>query len=515
MEEKVVLLGLDGVPFELVSDLASRGYLPNLRRVLEEGASGILRSTIPPLSPIAWSSIMTGLNPGKHGVFGFVDRYMRPLSSRKIRGRAIWDLVSLARGKAICLNVPLTYPPYPLNGIIVSGAPCPKDKVVSSPPEVANELKEQFSYRLDIRLLSEEYQGLKEEDFLEQAKEVMELRAEALLYLAEKSKWDILCAVFTTMDRIQHVFFGRAFEDSPFFEPRARDILIHYYSLLDALIGKLMSEFLSEAIIVFSSDHGFEPLYKYVGLQNILEAFLTRKRSLRVFYTLLMRLIDKLGLIDPAKRLLRKSRIAGGARRALGGGFECGMGFIYISNPSFRKALDELVRYLQTVIDPEEGRRIIKKVYRREELYHGPFLKDAPDLLLVPELGYELRVIMPGGLKRVRPVMGMTFKTGTHMSSMARRGFFAIIGDGIAEGLRIEADVYDIVPTVLHILGLPIPSDVDGKVLMDVFKEGSELAKRPIKKVSLRARRIALRAHDIKRRLKRLGSTGGRNNEHR
>ena len=501
--EKVAIIGLDGVPFDLLDQLAREGKVPNIGRAVRKGAFGVLRSTIPPLSPLAWTSIMTGLNPGKHGIFGFLDKHMRPYSSRNLMGRAVWDIASIARRKSICLNVPFTYPPYPTRGIIVSGPPCPRDKISAYPPELGHDLSE-LSYRLDIRGLGEDYTGLKEHDFMAQAEEVTERRAEALLSIIEGASWDLLCAVFTTPDRVQHVFFGRAFKESPFYEPGAREKLVKYFKHLDDVIGKLLRELSSEAIVILSSDHGFEPLHTYVGLQNVLEAFLARDRTFRKMTSTSMKLAGYLGLIGPIKRALRKLGLAGAVRERLGGGFLCGMGIIYITSPSLASRMEDIIAYLRSLVDSSTGLRIIRHVFKGEELYHGPFLEEAPELVLVPETGYELRAMGEEWLEKVRPEKGVTYKSGTHMSHAALRGFISIIGEEVKEGLRLEADVCDITPTALHILGLPVPIEIDGRVLTEVFEEESGLARRKVRRISMGLRRRVLKkAQALRPRLPR------------
>ncbi len=508
---RVAIIGLDGVPFDLVASLAQEGHLPNLRRVLEEGVSGVLWSTVPSISPVAWTSMATGLNPGKHGVFGFVDRRFRPHSSRDLRGKAIWDLASSAGKTVICLNVPFTYPPYPLRGLMVSGPPSPRGQVNAYPGELVRRL-EDIGYRPDVELPGEEYEGLREDDFVRQAEEITRARGEALLMLMEDVDWDLLYAVFTTPDRVQHVFFGRATRGSPFYDPRGRRTLIRYYGLLDEVVGKVVAALPSDAVVMLVSDHGFEPLYKYVGLHNLLSDFLAARNPLRKLYEVPVKLVGRAGLMSLAKRALRKLGIAGEARRKLSGGFECGMGYIYLTGERPEGELEELVRFLCSVVDEERGLRVFEHVYRREELYHGPFLKEAPDLILVPETGYEPKAILPEKFVEVRPVEGMTCKTGTHMGPGARRGFFAMAGDGVAEGLRLDASVYDVAPTALHILGLPVPEEVDGDVLSRAFEEGSELARRPVRwlkrglrgELALRARR----ARELLRRKRALGRAG-------
>ncbi len=540
-ERKLMVIGLDGAPYDLLASLAGDGTLPNFRRLFEGGVHGPLRSTIPPLSPLAWSSIMTGLNPGKHGVFAFLDRSGRPYSSRDIMGRTIWDFCSASRRYVICLNIPfVTNPPYPVRGVMVPGFLGPAKNMRTHPPEMARELRDAVGYETEI-YTGIDYMGLEESEFVREAVRITRARAEAIFYLTDKFRWDLACAVFTTLDRVQHVFFGRAIRGSPLYDRRAHDVLVGYYKLLDRLVGRIIAEFSSEATLIFLSDHGFEPCYKYVGLWEIVKHFSAGGQPLRlsqrrgsVLARLLSRrdiftvaravgtlLIDRTGLVGKlgVKSLVNKAvmqaGLMSGIRKSMDG-IECGaetVGFIYVRESPSNALLDELTKYLYAVTDGETGRPVIGRVYRREEIYHGPFLKRAPDIVVIPETGYKIKLSTPGGIEKVRPVKGVTCRTGTHASLEALKGFFAIMGDGIKEGSELDISAYDIAPTALHILGLPVPDEVDGRVLTEAFEEGSELARRPVlrRRMGLRGR-IAVRARRLRATMMRRGrrERGGR-----
>ena len=476
--------------------------MPNLSKIMKRGVYGHLISTVPPISPVAWTSISTGLNPGKHGIFGFLDRHYRPHSSLKLRKKAIWDIISIYGKKSLCLNVPLTYPPYPLReGIMVAGPPSPKEMAYSYPAAVAEELEENVDYKVDVEGLREDYTGMREDEFLRRAGEVTLARAEALLYLMDKMRWDLIFTVFTTPDRVLHVFFGRTVEDSPFYDPRARRSLAKYFKLLDDAIGKVLSALPSDAVVFFVSDHGFEPLFKYVGLLNLIETFSVKHGASSLAKVVVRKLLARSGLSTTVKRWIARLGMTKFAKQRLGGGLECGMGYIYVSDALPREELGALIDLLSSVIDTETGAKVIERIFRRDELYHGPFVKEAPDLVLVPSRGYELRSVLDDVFKEVKLDRGMICKTGTHAGFVAKRGFFAIEGEGVKKGIELRATVYDVAPTALYILGLPVPSYMDGRVLSEVFEE-EKLPLRITRTSGLREQ-VSIKAKRIRSRLLR------------
>ena len=492
---RVAVIGLDGAPYEFISSIIDEGGLGNFRKLVRHGVSGVLRSIIPPVSPVAWASISTGLNPGKHGVFGFVDRAQRPYSSRNIMGLALWDLLALAKKRSLCINVPFTYPPYRVRGAMVSGPPCPKDEPSTYPPGLEDELEE-LGYRIDVRLPYGGYRGVREAVFFKDCLSVTEARAEAVLRLAEEFKWDLLFVVFTTLDRVQHVFFGRAIRESPFYDRRGREALIDYYRALDSILGKLLSELGDDTVFFFVSDHGFELLRRFVGLDNLISDFLARKELKRLLYNLAVRAARRLRMTDIIKKALSKAGLPSSTHGEAGrSDIQPGLGSIYFDGPE--RELRELIGFLMAVED-EEGMRVFERFYLKDELYWGPELHKAPDLVLVPRAGYEIKSRLADRFEDVRPVKGVIYKTGTHMSLRALDGFLAIYGPGVREGSRVDACLYDIAPTVLHVLGLPVVEDMDGEVLIRAFEEGSEPARRPVRKARLRIRRPARRARMLR-----------------
>ncbi|MHA2408399.1 MAG: alkaline phosphatase family protein, partial [Candidatus Ranarchaeia archaeon] len=269
-ETRVMMLLLDGAPFNAFFSLAKNGILPNLQKLMKKGCFNLLNSTIPPTSPVAIPSLLTGMNPGKHGRFGWgyiqngIYKPTPPLQN--LGGNTLWDAVGVANKKVILFNVPLTYPPIKVNGILISGPPTPRNKAYSYPPEIISTLKAKIGqYYVDMNIKGNDFQGDSEDAFIEKAYLVTRTRAQTMQYLMNNYDWTLFVGVFTTIDRLQHVFYGYFDEESPIFNIEKKKILIQYYQEIDQILGKIISSLDENTILFIVSDHGFEYLSTRVG----------------------------------------------------------------------------------------------------------------------------------------------------------------------------------------------------------------------------------------------------------
>jgi len=524
---KVIFIVLDGAPFDVFYSLAQKGVLPNMQKLMKKGCFNLLNSTIPPTSPVAIPSLLTGRNPGKHGMFGFgykENGIFRPYTSKSFVGETIYDILAFANKKVILLNVPWTFPPFKVNGIMISGPPSPGNRAESYPPEIIRILRSKIGeYYVDLNIKALDYMGFDEEAFIKEAYLVTKRRAEAFYYLMNNYEWDLFLAVFTTLDRMQHVFFGYLDEESPFFNAEKRKILIDYYKKIDNILGKTISLLNEDTFLVVASDHGFEYLSKYVGLNNILaEAGFIEERSKFNVFTIerIMSFLHRIGLKYVTRMLSERTqnivRASFPARTdysrskcyALSGGaFVINRNHIATEQAVevFKKRLTDILYAME-----DDSDRVVEKVYERSEIYHGNRVGDAPDLIIVPRKGYELRAWAKETLEPVKIVENRTVKTGTHISFASRKGIFIISGPNINEGLRIMANIVDIAPTILHILGVPVSPSMDGKVLRQIFKPKSRFKTQRVKlqevpKREKEYRQLEYHEEDIKERLRKLG----------
>src|SRR6185295_14857801 len=248
MSNKLLVIGLDGASFDVLDRLIEKHYLPNIASLIEGGARGNLETTFPPITAVAWSSFMTGKNPGKHGIFEFVRRDQH--SKRELavnasfrQGRAIWDLLGDAGKRVIVHNFPCTYPPRPVNGLLIADFMTPKGRRdFTSPTSLLEEIESQFgSYRLH---LAQTYSEGNVGAVLDELFDELEYKAKVTEYLMIRYDWDAFFQYFWGTDRIQHELWHIIDEEHPRHnkdEAREyRDRVYQYFRRVDEILGRLI-----------------------------------------------------------------------------------------------------------------------------------------------------------------------------------------------------------------------------------------------------------------------------------
>lgn len=279
--QKVLVIGLDGMTFDLLNPLLAHGTMPFLGSLLQEGHSGTLWSTTPPISATAWSTFIAGTNPGQHGILQFVT--LRPgeiaageqpaqelfpggvslLNADSIRGKTLWDLLTAAGKRQVVINVPMTYPARPLNGCMVTGMMTPPSaQVFTDPPELSARLRE-AQYEIDLSVSEKEF-DFDPHHLVDRLRELLRKRQDTALQLMGEESWDLFMVVFTTTDRLQHRFWkyvvpGGLEYDSPQ-AVQLRPELLGYFEELDEALTRLVQSAGPETTVVILSDHGFGPV---------------------------------------------------------------------------------------------------------------------------------------------------------------------------------------------------------------------------------------------------------------
>ncbi len=492
---RVIVIGMDGATWDLLGPWMKEGMMPNLAWLVREGASGGLMSTPNPSSAPAWSSFMTGKNPGKHGVFSFTSRASDGtqgwVSSRAIKARKLWHYLG-EHGRKVCtINVPLSYPPEEVNGFMMCdfltppGAP-----TVSYPADFyATLVREIGAYliqpRDDLNPGGEYFKSLKE---------ATKNRHDALCYMLDNHDLDFLMLVFEAPDRIQHKAFKCLDPKEPEYNlpysPFLREKAMECFAIIDNALGSVVKRLRENDCLFIVSDHGFGALKGWFLADNWLSDIGLLKFS-RVTLAA-EKLARRFGLVksEPAEAIefLRvKARQHNAIRwqdslaftghiseRALHINRRAGNGRSPLKGSDYETVLDFLRKEILEVKDPS-GAKAVAEAVRPAEIYHGPYVSEAPDLIV--------NMRDPG----VRMKRGI---------SVRNRGYFQLEnspqGDHLPEGILVAwgknvcpgsqingASIMDMAPTILHTMGLPVPEDMDGQVLAGLYDSGF-LARNPV-----------------------------------
>ncbi|TKJ28414.1 MAG: hypothetical protein CEE40_11765 [Chloroflexi bacterium B3_Chlor] len=507
MKRQVIVIGLDGATFDIIDPLVDEGHLPTIADLVSRGTKGRLSSTIPYATMPAWPSFMTGKNPGKHGVFDFfsIAGGRRHLStSQDIRAKTLWEILSGAGKRSIVMNVPGTYPPARINGVVVSGMLTPADAEFASPPDVKGFLDQATDgYRINSR------SHLSGRKLVDDVLEVTEKQKRGFVALLRREDWDCAMVMFRATDVIPHHFWQK------------QNLIRECYHYIDAFVGEIVSAFPYAAIFLIS-DHGlqaqpsdfhinkwliddgymsikighasqvsrWEEIGGLEGRAQLAESHLRPSNAFRVLLRMgftgrSLRKVMPRAWWNALKRSVPRSikdHIPATDDAAYDVDWDHTLASAYQLYTRESKAIKivnldqrsregvcaELVEKLGSLRDPQTGGPIVRRAYRREELYEGPYVDQAPDIILDLHDGYNLT----NAFFADDYVTSRDEVRGCHH----REGIFLACGDDIerGKGLGYHPSLLDVMPTVLHYLESPVPDDCDGRVLKEILESGSE-----------------------------------------
>jgi len=505
---KILIIGLDGATFDIIIPLVRDGRLPNIGRLMEHGCWGELRSTIPPVTPPAWASFLTGKNPGKHGLYGFYsfrdgDYKTTLTTSTAIRTRKFWDYLDQHR---ICMiDVPMTYPPEEINGCMISGMPVPSEEsIFTHPPSLHTEMiREIGDYMIDKQLSA--MVRTSPIEALKHLYRYTQMRRDAALYLLDKKgPFDVFMIVFRGTDFIQHYAFKyldvEYREREPSLSEKLEEIIYQFYEKMDEYIGEMVRGMGEDSIVIIMSDHGAGPMKKRfyinrwlkgrgflgvkkgkrkeaigIGLKSVSDFFHRLHlpvtslfpppivRDLKIPYPKLIKhppeeIVDwsktkafsNLNWTDGVIRINLKGREPGGI----------------VEEGDYDRIRDEIIEGLYEIKDPDTGESVIERAYKREEIYEGPYLEHAPDIVvLTKETSYVFGTSLEDGPLLERP-------PDPSPAPHRMNGIFIVSGPVIKDEGEIQGlNIIDVAPTILYLLDKPVPDDMDGRVIKDAIRD--------------------------------------------
>ncbi|QDU59666.1 Type I phosphodiesterase / nucleotide pyrophosphatase [Planctomycetes bacterium Pan216] len=510
---RVIVVGMDGATFTILKPLIDQGKLPTLAKIMNEGVAGPLASVTPPITPAAWSSFYTGKQPGKHGVFEFLyrrpDSYSKvPVNFTSIRGKKFWDYAG-ASGKRVCLyNLPLLYPTPDVNGVAVSGLLTPDGvEDFGTPSGIIPEIEKEVGgpYVLGSRAV---YRKGNAGKILEEFHRVLTYHMKSAQYLLQKEPWDVFFGHLMVTDSMQHELWHLL---DPTHSAHDPEEAAEHMPQIEAIYQRIDQEFLApivdsldeETTLLIMSDHGFGGIEHiiYMNMWLLQRGYVTWSKDWWTQAKAMMhrwgvtpknffRVIRWLGLGELRDRVSLEARETWMNRgfmnirradwsntKAYAMGNILGMLYLNVKGrepdgavepgEEYEKVRTEIIEKLQAEKLPETGEPLFSKVQKGEEIYEGLYAKYGPDIVCTPT-DWRYQVFGYQDFVSNKFVETYSEMTGHHRVD----GIFFGMGKAFQHGLWLDdAKLLDLAPTLLHLIGLPIPSDMDGRVLEEAFDD--------------------------------------------
>ncbi len=386
-ENRVCVIGLDGVPYSLLLDLAKKGVMSTVGRIIDAGRLHKMKASLPEISAVSWTNFMTGTNPGTHGIFGFTDLKPKSYEIRypnfsDVKAPVFWDELGKKGKRSIVINQPSTYPARPINGVLISGFVAVDLAKAVYPPEIKVPL-EQSGYQIDIDTLK----ARENHNFLWQELIKTMMGRQKALNMFWEEPWDYFELVITGTDRLHHYLWPAVVNPD---HPHHQNVL-EYYRQIDRVINKLYTTFrkapTDDENIFFLSDHGFCAIQQEVYLN----AWLEKERFLKFVKSQPVGLEDispkaVAFALDPNRIYLHyRDRYPNGQVKL-----------------SEAKPIKEQIAHKLRKLE-WQGRKVVREVFMAKEIYSGPLVGKGPDIVVVSEPGFDLK----GSIKK-KEIFGRT-----------------------------------------------------------------------------------------------------------
>jgi predicted AlkP superfamily phosphohydrolase/phosphomutase len=477
--KKVIIIGVDGGDWNVINKLIEQGKLPNLEKLMKEGSWGNLTSTEPPVSPISWTSIATGKKSEKHGITGFSFRspgMYEPLmmNSYFLKSKTLWEILNenTKTTNILCwFYCPL---PEKMKGFLVPGALCPnygEKGQKTYPPNIVEEIE-----YLELPNIT-----TSQDHMIEIAENNVNTIKKNAIHLMKEYNYDFFALVFDDTDFIQH-YFWKYWEPEKFKDVSQEDIkkygefIPRVYEAVDNSIGQIINNIDENTIIILVSDHGFQAQewkYFYNDFNILLEELdllkftnITNKNNIDWLQTKAYYCEEDIVLRGSGQGICinLKQRESNG---------------IINQGKESEDLKEEIIKLLSNITILETKEHLFSNIYKQENKNSSIDIEfQINDNISNLDYPQNLSVILPNNkIIQMKEFMYDSNLSGTH----EKNGIFLARGKYIKDNTVIKnATVYDITPTILYIYDVPIPKDIDGRVLTEIFDK-NYLKKHPIK----------------------------------
>jgi predicted AlkP superfamily phosphohydrolase/phosphomutase len=434
---RVLVIGLDGTPLSFVRRKMDEGVLPGFKKLFDRGSLVEINSTHPFVSCVAWSTYMTGKNAAKHNIFGFIDRKPGTYSiyipnGSNMTSKTLWEILSDEGKSVLVMNVPVTYPPRKVNGVLVSGFLAPKLDGGTYPAELSSRLQKE-GYEIDI----DPWRARENLDNLyPDLMRVFKARTGAFMKLYKEKKWDFAQLHIMETDRLYHFMWGHMDEGHPKY---AKEFM-EAFKAIDAFLDMIATTVGDDVTVVVMSDHGFCTVKKEIYLNRFLEekGYLRYKQEGAKSLEHIDPAVTQVFCMDPGRFYINlKGREAEGI----------------VSPDEYQGVRDRLRQDLAALTD-EDGTRVIKDILNKEDIYSGEHFDIAPDVVINPVDGFD-----PKGAFGKQTLTGRGPIVGMHTYHNA---MLFVSGRDVKTG----GSVMDVPLTVYDIMGIKPPGDLDGHSLI-------------------------------------------------
>jgi len=466
---KLFVLGIDGAfPEYVFGEWLEE--MPNIKKLIENGAYARLNSTIPPLSATAWTSITTGKSPADTGIFEYVYRKkfsyddLHVITSKNLNEKTIWTIASEFKKKSIICFVNLTWPIKPFNGYLISDPLTPSGNDIQSthPKELKEELERvfkelpppNFSQFRDVSKKSN-FREIPKEDVIKGIYELTEKHINIMKYLIKNKEWDLFFGVIGLTDRMNHAFWKYMDKGHRKYDPNSKfqNTLKDYYKFIDKKLGELLEELEEDTTIIVLSDHGITRMHTRVNLTDwlIKEGYMVLKEPIKDKCEFNFNMVNwqktkvfAIGAYEGQIFINLKGREPEGV----------------VEKEKYEKLIDELEEKLKQ-IKGDRGETLKTKVFKKKEHFKGKCEDIAPDMIIYfDDLQYGCNTTLIGN----ETLYSEQTARGSDDAAHSRQGIF-IMKNGKSKGNLSEISYLDVAPTILHELELEIPEDMKGRVI--------------------------------------------------